>query len=126
MSEADEMKLPHGNRATIDVSGKLLGYCLNVEHRLGRHKAKVFASALGITAADPTPLVEALRAAAENDEARLRKANDFGREYELEFVMQGPNGPFVVVSGWFIDDGTDIPRLTNCYVSLRKSKELRP
>lgn len=119
------MKLPNGERAVIDVGGKLLGYCLNTEHRLGRHKARVFASALGITAADPTPLVEALRTAAASGEAHFRKGNDYGREYEIELIMQGPNRPFVIVSAWFIDAGAEVPRLTNCYVSLAKSKESR-
>jgi hypothetical protein len=119
-----QVKLPNGERSIIDVEGKLLGYCLNLDHRLGQHKARVFASTIGITAQNPVPLVLALRDASANGEARFRKTNDFGAEYEVEFIMQGPKGNFVVVSGWFIDAGAEVPRLTNCYVSLKRTKEL--
>ena len=43
------MKLPNGNHALISIE-KLRGYCLNPEHPSEKHKARVFASALGITA----------------------------------------------------------------------------
>jgi hypothetical protein len=43
------MKLPNGDRAEIQME-KLTGYCLNPDHSSGKHKAKVFAAALGITA----------------------------------------------------------------------------
>lgn len=119
------MKLPNGDRAIIDVAGKLLGYCLNHEHRLGRHKARVFSSALGITSDDPTGLVDALRAAAAGGDAQMRKTNDFGAEYEIQFSMDGPHGPCIVLSAWFIDKTTDVPRLTNCYVSLNRTRKLR-
>ena len=41
------MKLPNGDRA--DLGDKIEAYSLNPLHREGRHKAPVFASALGIT-----------------------------------------------------------------------------
>ena len=42
------MKLPNGDRAEISMQ-KLIGYCLNLEHSSGKHKARVFQSRLGIT-----------------------------------------------------------------------------
>ena len=41
------MKLPHGEAAIVDPQ-KLTGYCLNLEHPRGKHKARVFAT-LGFT-----------------------------------------------------------------------------
>jgi hypothetical protein len=41
------VKLPNGDRA--DLGTKLSDYVLNPEHQHGRHKARVFASSLGIT-----------------------------------------------------------------------------
>jgi hypothetical protein len=41
------MKLPNGDQAEISMQ-KLIGYCLNPEHPSGKHKARVFESALGI------------------------------------------------------------------------------
>ncbi|MEM8721183.1 MAG: DUF6883 domain-containing protein [Cyanobacteria bacterium P01_G01_bin.39] len=42
------MKLPNGNKTEISMQ-KLVEYCLNPDHASGKHKAKVFASALVIT-----------------------------------------------------------------------------
>ena len=58
------MKLPHGERAQIDVQAKLIGYCLNKSHWTGKHKARVFESVLGITAASADRLADALQTAA--------------------------------------------------------------
>ena len=41
------MRLPNPSRAFVDAS-KLRDYCLNAQHPRGRHKARVFASALGL------------------------------------------------------------------------------
>jgi hypothetical protein len=41
------MRLPGAERATIPTD-KLVRYALDPEHPRGRHKARVFASALGI------------------------------------------------------------------------------
>lgn len=43
------MKLPNGDKAEIPMQ-KLIGYCLNLEHPSGKHKARVFKSKLGIVA----------------------------------------------------------------------------
>ena len=43
------MKLSNGDNAVIPMD-KLTEYCLNPNHSSGKHKARVFASALGITA----------------------------------------------------------------------------
>jgi hypothetical protein len=51
------MKLPNGAYAVIPME-KLVGYCLNPEHSSGKNKARVFASALGITAANAGDLRE--------------------------------------------------------------------
>jgi hypothetical protein len=45
------MKLPGAERAVVDAN-KLRDYCLNPMHPRSRHKARVFASALGILQVD--------------------------------------------------------------------------
>jgi hypothetical protein len=57
------MKLPNGHRAIVDIT-KLRDYCLNTNHEEGKHKARVFASALGVRAADAEWLREQLLKAA--------------------------------------------------------------
>jgi len=57
------MKLPNPNDAFIDVR-KLTDYCLDPDHPRGRHKARMFASVLGITRDDAGHLRDALLLAA--------------------------------------------------------------
>ena len=51
------MTLPNADRAIVDLA-KLRDYCLSTTHPVGRHKAVVFQSALGLTAADAERLAE--------------------------------------------------------------------
>lgn len=53
------MKLPSPDRAVIDLR-KLRDYCLNHVHHRGQHKARLFKSALGLTAQDALELQELL------------------------------------------------------------------
>lgn len=57
------MKLPNGDRAEVSLQ-KLVGYCLNPDHSRGKHKARVFASVLGITANNAEVLQELIQKAA--------------------------------------------------------------
>jgi hypothetical protein len=56
-------KLPNAEKAVVEVR-KLRDYCLSPEHPRGKHKARVFASALGLTREDAGVLREALLSAA--------------------------------------------------------------
>src|SRR5436309_2476323 len=109
------MTLPYADRAVVDIA-KLRDYCLNPRHWRGRHKARVFAAALGITAADANLLRDALLAAAKNQEARLTDADQYGARYVLEFTMLGPAGSARVRSRWIIRTDEDFPRLATCFV----------
>ena len=109
------MKLPNAERAVVDVS-KLRNYCLNPEHRLGRHKARVFASSLGLTAAQSDVLRSALLAAARQNDAVATEHDEYGARYVIDFVASGPAGQALVRSSWIIRRGEDFPRLTSCYV----------
>jgi hypothetical protein len=57
------MQLPNAERAIIPIE-KLLGYCLNLKHPKGKHKARVFQSVLGITRENAECLYELVRQAA--------------------------------------------------------------
>lgn len=109
------MKLPNAGRAVVDIS-KLRDYCLNPNHPWGRHKARVFASALGLTQSDADVLREALLRAALESDARQGEKDYYGERYVLDFQMAGPSGEARVRSSWIILKGEGIPRLTSCYV----------
>jgi Domain of unknown function (DUF6883) len=109
------MKLPGGERAVVDVA-KLRDYCLNERHPRGRHKARVFASRLGITSADADLLRQALQKTAVEGEATEGERDDFGQRYVLDFELTGPAGKATVRSSWIVLRGEGFPRLTSCYV----------
>ncbi len=95
---------------------KLRDYCLNPRHPRGRHKARVFVSALGLTAADANMLREALLRAAVTFEVQAGERDDYGQRYVLDFLMEGVVGEATVRSNWIVAGGEDFPRLTSCYV----------
>jgi hypothetical protein len=119
------MKLPNGFRAQVDVKRKVLGYCLNPSHRTGRHKARIFDSVLGITASNAQILVEALFAAARNGDAKIKDRSSDAIKYEIELDVSGPSGSARVISGWIVEEGEDLPRLTTCYVKPAAKGALR-
>ena len=49
------MPIPHAERAVVDIR-KLRDYCLHPMHDEGQHKARLFATALGMTADDAEDL----------------------------------------------------------------------
>jgi hypothetical protein len=109
------VKLPHGQRA--DLGAKLRDYVLNPEHRRGRHKARVFASVLGIGQDNEQALAHALRdAAANSNDAVATGDQGFGETFEIRFHLTTNKGTATVLSGWIIRHGEDFPRLTTCFI----------
>src|SRR5262249_32828015 len=111
----DHMNLPKADFAVVDIA-KLRDYCLNPDHLRGRHKARVFAAALGITAAHAEQLRDALLAAARTEEATATDQDDYGQRYVVEFTMNGLAGVARIRSSWIVRTGEDFARLTSCYV----------
>jgi len=99
----------------VDIA-KLRDYCLSPAHPVGRNKARVFASVLGLTAADADALRAALLAAAQRSEAAPGEQDQYGQRYILDFAMTGPAGQATVRSCWIVRTGEDFARLTTCYV----------
>ncbi len=80
------MKLPNGDQAEIAMQ-KLLGYCLNPNHPSGKHKAKVFASALGITVDNVEILNELIQKAATEGKVIQENTTEFGRQFKVDWVI---------------------------------------
>ena len=113
------MLLPKGERAIVDLR-KLRDYCLNSNSPRGRHKARVFAAALGITVADAPKLRAKLLEMARTGEARRGELDLYGQRYTIDFEMETEVGKATVRSGWIVLHGKAAPRLTTCYVKKRK------
>jgi len=95
---------------------KLEDYCLDPTHPRGRHKARVFVSALGLRRQDAVRFREALLGAAARADARESVADRFGRRYVIDFPLAGPHGPRVVRSHWIVRTGEMFPRFVTAYV----------
>ncbi|NOT53418.1 MAG: hypothetical protein HOP18_02325 [Deltaproteobacteria bacterium] len=112
------MLLPNGERAIVDLR-KLRDYCLNPDSPKGRHKARVFARALGITATEALLLRTKLLEAARTEAARRGELDLYGQRYTIDFNMETEVGKATVRSGWIVLHGKTAPQLTTCYVMKR-------
>ena len=95
---------------------KLRDYCLSLDHPRGRHKARVFASALGLTADDAEELRAALLSAAFSAEAITGEDDQYRERYMLDFELETEAGAATVRSAWIIRSEEGFPRLTSCWV----------
>lgn len=112
------MGLPNAQRAEVD-SRKLTEYCLSPTHPVGKHKAAVFRSALGLTAAAADVLRGLLLRAAETGEAVAERVDEFGERFRVDFEATTDAGQATIRSAWVVRTGEDFPRLTTCYVLPR-------
>jgi len=110
------MKLPNAGNAVVEFA-KLRDYCLSPKHLRGRHKARVFATKLGMTAEHTAILRRALLDAAQTSTNAIPGEQDrFGRRYVLDFELAGPEAKGWVRSAWIVRTGEDFPRLATCHV----------
>jgi hypothetical protein len=110
-----QMKLPNADRAVVEIE-KLRDYCLSSSHPRGRHKARVFVIALGITADNAEELKRAILSAITTEEARPTERDEYGQRFIVDFSMRRQGKEAVVRSSWIVRSGENYPRLTSCYV----------
>lgn len=115
------MTLPNRNRAVVDIR-KLRDYCLNPDNPRGRHKARVFAASLGLTAVDAAYLRGKLLEAARTEAVKRGELDPYGQRYTIDFEVQTATGRATIRSGWIILRGKRVPRFTTCYVIKRKRR----
>jgi len=109
------MRLPYADRAEVSLR-KLRDYCLNPLHDEGKHKARVFSSALGMTAADAEALRDLLLAAVRTQDAQIGFLDAYGQRYAVDLWVEWRGKSAIIRSGWIVEHGSDIPRLTSCYL----------
>jgi hypothetical protein len=109
------LKLPGADRAVID-DATFVEYCLNPYNPVGRHKARVFLTALGISASNYAILRDALSDAANHLDASPGRLDQYGQRYQIDARVHGPTGTAIVRSAWIVRTGEDFPRLVTCYV----------
>ena len=107
--------LPNADKAVVPLE-KLRDYSLDSSHPVGKHKARVFASALGMTRNDAPRLREMILQAVLTNEAIEAEANEHGTRFAVDFQTLGVKGAVTIRTAWIIDAGETVPRLTSCYV----------
>ncbi|MBW4480291.1 MAG: hypothetical protein KME54_26505 [Tolypothrix brevis GSE-NOS-MK-07-07A] len=109
------MKLPNPERAIVEID-KIVGYCLNPEHPEGKHKARVFKSALDLDLNNAEELEVALLQAVANYDAIPGKSNPYGQKYIIDFTMTRSDKQAIIQSVWIVRNNEGFPRLVTCYV----------
>ena len=108
------MKIPNAERAIVDIR-KLRAYCLNSKHNDGKHKARLFFSALGITADNAEELRDALLQAVKTQDAQVGQRDNYGQRYRIDFPFTWRGKQAIIRSGWIIEPDSDVPRLATAY-----------
>jgi hypothetical protein len=109
------MTIPHADRAVVDIR-KLRDYCLNPLHDEGKHRARVFAAALGMTGADAARWRDILLQAVTTHDADVGYRDAYGQRYVVDCLLEWRGRQAMIRSGWILEHGSDSPRLTSCSV----------
>lgn len=107
--------LPNGERAIVDIR-KLADYCLDPDHPRGRHKARVFKTALGIQQKDAGWLRSALLEAARSTEATELVSDSYGTRWRVDASVSRQGKQAVIRSLWMVGTGDDVPRFVTCWI----------
>jgi hypothetical protein len=111
---------PHAlpNYKSAEIPGeKIEGYVLNSSHPVGKNKAIVFESALGLNQSDWEMLSRAILDELAYHEAVLGRNDVYGQRYNVTLPITGPNGKTVdVLTAWIIESGRDYPSFVTAMV----------
>ena len=107
--------LPNHANAQLDVS-KLRDYCLSDTHPRGRHKARVFYAALGVTAADASWLKLQLLTGLALNEAEAQQNDMFGQRFKVDMVISRQSKRTVVRTVWIVKEKSTSPQFVTCWV----------
>lgn len=116
----DKGHLSNARKAKMPKS-KIVDYALNPDHPTGKHKAKVFESALGYNKDNYKSLIKQIKQNVGKYKATQVGQNEHGVLYQVIMPIKGPNGKTKdVVTGWIIKNGDYYPSLTTLYVKKEK------
>ncbi|MCA1612953.1 MAG: hypothetical protein LC800_02120 [Acidobacteria bacterium] len=109
------MKLPNADRALVPLE-KLRDYSLNPSHPEGKHKARVFRAALGLTKTDAKRVRQMILEAILMNEAAEQLPSAHGRRFVVDFDSAGAQGQVKIRSTWIVRNDEDFPRLTSFFI----------
>jgi hypothetical protein len=108
-------QLPFCASAEIDIA-KLRDYCLSASHPRGRHKARMFQAALGLTSENAEWLRQEILAALPHAVAEHQESDEYGERWQVEVLLARQNRRSVVKTIWMIGHGSRAPRLVTCWL----------
>lgn len=109
------MFLPNGEHAHVPLA-KLADYALSPTNPEGKHKARVFRSALGLVQADAGWLRSQILAAVLTEQAVEGDPTLYGSRYLVDFGLTTDVGTATVRTAWIVRQDETFPRLTSCYI----------
>lgn len=99
----------------IDIR-KLKDYCLNQNHPVGKHKARVFESQLGIVKSDAQLLKEKIVQEMRNADIVHGIEDQFGKRFSADLSVNIKNRNALVKTIWILRWGHKSPELVTCYI----------
>lgn len=107
--------LPNADRAILDLR-KIEDYCLSPAHPRGRHKARVFREALGLSRNDAQWLRSALLDGLVQNEAEEVASDNLGRRWRVDVPVARHGRQVMVRTIWILRSGERTPRFVTCWV----------
>lgn len=95
---------------------KLTDYCLSPAHPRGKHKARVFETALGITVEEAEDLQTMIEKGILTSPCVATQRDTYGQRYSVDISVERSGTKAVVRTSWIVKTSEEIPRLTSCYV----------
>jgi hypothetical protein len=106
-------QLPNHINAQIDIA-KLRDYCLSIDHPRGRHKARQFASSLGISASQSEWLRESILKGLAEKAAIALETDEFGQRWRVDMLLERQDRRTMIRTIWMVRNGEIIPRFITC------------
>lgn len=97
---------------------KIYGYCLNVLHEQGKHKARMFKRVLGISANEGELLKQAIIHKLPFSPISQIRENRQGIIYTVPLNIRIFDKEADVITAWIIEYDYLIPRLITCFVNV--------
>jgi len=106
--------IPKADQAVVNIH-KLRDYTLNTQHRVGRHKARLFVALLDMHLEDAEALSSLLLQIVRTHDAERSDQDVHGQRYRIDFMLTWHGHQARVRSVWNIRPNEDFPRLITCY-----------
>ncbi|MGO8914308.1 MAG: DUF6883 domain-containing protein, partial [Stellaceae bacterium] len=108
-------RVPNADGAILDIR-RIADYCLSPVHPRGRHKARVFRDALGLSQDDARWLQAVLLDGLRHGEAIELSSDDLGSHWRVDVPVTRHAKSVVVRTIWIVRSGEQQPRFVTCWV----------